>query len=30
MMLNPGEAENGTGQVQHVAIDRRLDFELER
>ena len=30
MMLNPGEADNGTGQVQHVDINRRLDFELER
>jgi hypothetical protein len=30
MQLRPGESDNGTGEVQHVGINRQLDVELER
>ena len=30
MKLRPGESNNGTGDVQHVGINRQLDVEFER
>lgn len=30
MKLRPGESDNGTGEVQHVGINRQLDVEFER